>query len=72
VPVPVTLKRRGFQNTLQIWSTTTASLGDDLAMLANEIATVSDRIKAGDPQGYFHEVKRALTKAMAEIDLVQK
>jgi len=45
---------------------------DDLAMLANEIATVRDRIIKSDPQGYYHEVKCVLTKAMAEIDLVQK
>jgi len=46
---------------------------DDLAMLHNEIATVRDRIKAEDRLNeYYYEVFRALTKAMAEIDLVQK
>jgi len=46
---------------------------DDLAMLHNEIATVRDRIKAEDRLNeYYYEVFRALTKVMAEIDLVQK
>jgi len=45
---------------------------DDLAMLHNEIATVRAHIKKKKKVDEFYEVYVALTKAMAEVDLVQK
>jgi len=43
---------------------------DDLAMLHNEIAVSRDRIKESPQRDEFDDVFRALTKALAEIDLV--
>jgi len=45
---------------------------DDLAMLSSEIATVRDRIKEENKTDEFNDIFIVLTRAMVEIDMVQK